>query len=196
VRLFCYRNSEANIIEEGKSHRSGHCLRTEPESTEVLARDKSVLEAFEKAGCWNFCKKLQGGHIQVTKEIALHFTSSSTKVGILNLKISREIIALVTEIPRGQDVWFKTFRFDMEPCKVFLKPEFAKTELTKAVPRNYIKDSYANLLLNIQHYFTCEGRYQKVYSYHFKLLLHFTDMISLDFPYFLYRSVAKMVDKV
>jgi len=61
----------------------------------------------------------------VTKEFALHFTGSSTKVGILNLQISPEIIALVIEIPRGQDTCFNNFRFDMEPCKVFLKPEFA-----------------------------------------------------------------------
>ena len=79
---------------------------------------------------------------------------------------------------------------------MFLKPEFAETDLTKAVRRNYIKDSYANLHFNIQHYFTHEGRYQKVYSYHFKLLLHFTGMISLDLPYLLFWSVAKMEDKV
>ena len=84
----------------------------------------------------------------------------------------------------------------MEPCKVFLKPEFAETDLTKATPRNYIKDIYANLLFSIQRYFTCEGRYHKVYSYHFKFLLHFTSMISLYFPFYLYRSIAKMADKV
>lgn len=132
----------------------------------------------------------------MTKDFALHFTGSNTKVGMLNLQISPEVIALVTEIPRGQERWFKNFRFDMEPCKVFIKPEFSETELTKAVPKDYINNSYTNLLFNIQRYFTYEGRYQKVYSYHFKLLLHFTGMISLDFPYFLFRSVAKMADKV
>ena len=35
-----------------------------------------------------------------------------------------------------------------------------------------------------------------MYSYHFKLLLHFTRMISLDFPFFLFQSLAKMADKV
>ena len=100
------------------------------------------------------------------------------------------------EIPRGQDRWFKNFKFDMEPCKVFLKPELVETDLTKANPRSYIKDIYANLLFNIKRYFTYEGRYPKVYSYHFKLLLHFTGMISLDFPFFLYRSITKMADKV
>jgi len=109
------------MIEEKRSHRSGHCLRIEPVSTKVLVRDKSVVEAFKKVGCFKFCKKLQGGHTEVTKEFSLHFTGSSTKVGILNLQISPEVIALVIEIPRGQDTWFKNFIFNLEPCKVFLK---------------------------------------------------------------------------
>ena len=112
------------------------------------------------------------------------------------MPISPEIISLVTEIPRGEERWFKNFRFEMEPCKIFLKPEFVDTDLTKAVPRGYVKDTYANLLSNIQRYFTCEGRYHKVYSYHFKLLLHFTGIISLDLPFFLFQSLAKMADKV
>ena len=101
------------MTKEKKSHRYGHCLRTKPESTEALVKDKSVLEAFKKTGCWKFCEKLQGGHSQVTKEFSLHFTGSNTKIGILNLSITPEIIALVTEIPRGQERWFKGFRFDM-----------------------------------------------------------------------------------
>ena len=46
------------MTEEKKRHRFGHCLITELESNEVLIRDKAVVEAFKKAGCWNFCKKL------------------------------------------------------------------------------------------------------------------------------------------
>ena len=84
----------------------------------------------------------------------------------------------------------------MEPCKEFMKPEYADMELNNAIPRSCIKDTYANLLLNIQRYCTCEGRYHKVYTYHFKLLLHFTGNISLDFSFYLNRSLAKMADKV
>ena len=84
----------------------------------------------------------------------------------------------------------------MAPCQEFLKTEFIGLDLTKLVPRSYVKDSYANLLTCIQRYFTCEGRYHKVYSYHFKLLLHFTGKISLDLPFYLFRSLGKMSDKV
>ena len=84
----------------------------------------------------------------------------------------------------------------MEPCKEFMKPEFVEMDLNNPIPRSCIKDNYAKLLFNIQRYFTCESRYHKVYTYHFKLLLHFTGMISLDLLFFLHRSLSKMADKV
>ena len=59
-----------------------------------------------------------------------------------------------------------------------------------------MKDNFSKLLLIIQKYFTCEGRYHKVYSYHFKLIKHFVGKISLDLPFYLHRSLEKMADKV
>ena len=132
----------------------------------------------------------------MSKEFALHFSGTTTKIGMLNFPVTPEIISSVTEIPRGQETWFKGFKFDMEPCKEFMKPEYADMDLNNAIPRSCIKDTYAKLLFNIQRYFTCEGRYHKVYTYHFKLLLHFIGMISLDFPFYLLRSLAKMSNKV
>jgi len=84
----------------------------------------------------------------------------------------------------------------MAPYKILLKPEFIDKDLSKAVPRGYVKYSYAKLLSCIQRYFTYEGRYHKVYSYHFKILLHFSGIISLDLPFFLFQSLGKMSDKV
>jgi len=134
--------------------------------------------------------------MQVTKEFALNFTGLNSKVGVLELPIFPEVISTVTKIPRGQEKWFKNFKFDKTPCKEFLKPEFIDSDLNKSMPRSFIKDSYANLLTCTQRYFTCEGRYHKVYSYHFKLLLHFTGKISLDLPFYLFGSLGKMCDKV
>jgi len=181
---------------EKKEHRSGRCQRTEPEGLDITLRDEGVKKAFKNAGCWNFCKKLQGGHAQVTKEFALNFTGLNSKVAMLEVQVSPEAISAVTEIPRGQEEWFKNFKFDMNPCKEFLKDAYVNEDLTKVVPRNYVKEHYALLLTCIQKYLTCEGRYNKVYSYHFKLLLHFTGKVSIDLPFYLFRSLSKMCDKV
>lgn len=132
----------------------------------------------------------------MTKEFDFNFIGLHTKIGVLELLVSPKVVSLVIEIPRGQEKWFKNFKFKMAPCRIFLKLEFLDTDLTKVVPRGYVKYVFANLLLCIQRYFTCEGRYHKVYPYHFKLRLHFTGIISLDLPFFLFRSLGKMSDKI
>ena len=146
------------MVEEKKNHNWGHCLRFEPESMKVLAEDKIVMDAFRKTSCLKFCEKLQGGHIQVSKEFALHFSGTSTKVGMLNISVTPEIIAIVKETPRGKEYWFKCFRFDMEACKIFMKPKYADMDLNNEIPKNCMKDNYTKLLFNIQRYFTCEDR--------------------------------------
>jgi len=35
----------------------------------------------------------------------------------------------------------------------------------------------------IQRYFTCEGRFDRVYQYHVRLLMHFTGKNPLNFPF-------------
>ena len=181
---------------EKREHRSGRCQRTEPEGLDITLKDEGVARAFKNAGCWRFCEKLQGGHAEVTKAFAMNFTSLNSKVSMLEFPVSPEAISNVTEIPRGGSEWFKNFKFDMSPCKEFLKEPYVNEDLTKAVPRSYVKEHFALLLTCIQKYLTCEGRYNKVYSYHFKLLLHFTGKASIDIPFYLFRILSKMCDKI
>ena len=54
---------------------------------------------------------------------------------MLELQVSPDVISMVMEIPRGQETWFKNFKFDMTPCKEFLKHEFFNSDLNKSVPR-------------------------------------------------------------
>jgi len=75
----------------------------------------------------------------VTKEFALNFTGLNSKVGMLELQVSPDMISTVTEIPRRQENWFKNFKFDMNPCKEFLKQQFINSDLSKVVPRSYVK---------------------------------------------------------
>ena len=59
-----------------------------------------------------------------------------------------------------------------------------------------MKENYSKFLMTIQKYYTCEGRFHMVYSYHHRLLLHFVCKRSLDLTFYLYRSLGKMSDKV
>ena len=79
--------------------------------------------------------------------------------------------------------------------KEFLDP-FIKTRYrggNKIVfPFSHLKHRFASLMLVIMKYFTYEGRYSRLYTYHVRLLMHFTGAKVLKLPYYLYRSIEKM----
>jgi hypothetical protein len=80
-------------------------------------------------------------------------------------------------------------------AKDFLKPEHQDGNLSKGVPRNHLIQ-FDKILRIIQIYFTCEGRFNTLYQYHIRLLLHFTGKIEMNIPYYLLRSIGKMSDMI
>ena len=84
----------------------------------------------------------------------------------------------------------------MQDCKEFIKQEHSEIDLKNSIPRSFMKDNYSKLLMVIQKYFTYEGRFHMVYSYHLKLLQHFVGKRSLELLFYFYKSLGKMLDKV
>jgi hypothetical protein len=80
--------------------------------------------------------------------------------------------------------------------KVFLKPEYQGDNLSKGLPRNHMVEYFDKMFRVIKRYFTCEGRFNMVYQYNIRLLLHFTGKESMNLPFYLFRSIGKMSDRV
>jgi hypothetical protein len=57
-------------------------------------------------------------------------------------------------------------------------------------------EGFDKMLKVIQRYFTCEGRFNMIYQYHIRILLHFTGKEVINLPFYLFRSIGKMVDRV
>ena len=76
-----------------------------------------------------------------------------------------------------------------------MKPAY-KNECKAIFPFSPLFNSYAPLMKVIMKYFTCEGRYSRVYSYHVRLLMHFTRTHLLNIPFLLCRSIEKMASFV
>jgi hypothetical protein len=55
---------------------------------------------------------------------------------------------------------------------------------------------FDKILKVIQRYFTCEGRFNMVYHYHIRMILHFPGKEVMNHPFYLFRSIGKMVDRV
>ena len=77
-----------------------------------------------------------------------------------------------------------------------LKPQFQNVKLITTVPRSYIKEDWQKVLMVLQKFITGEGRYAFTYQYHVRLLLHFEEKLTLNFPFYLMKSLQKMSQQV
>jgi hypothetical protein len=179
-----------------KSHKGGNVVRTEPVDMHLFEAEPMAREVFQRVGCLSFCQNMQRGHPEVTRQFALHFDGLKTKVGDLEFEVSETSISAATGIPITGESWFKSMALDAAYAKYFLKPEYQADNLSKGVPRNHLIEQFDKILRIIQRYFTCEGRFNTLYQYHIRLLLHFTGKMEMNIPYYLLRSIGKMSDRV
>ena len=87
--------------------------------------------------------------------------------------------------------WFKQVSLDLSHYQPFLKPRY-QADCKTIFPFSHLLERYAPLTKVIMKYFTCEGRFSRLYSYHIRLLMHLTRAKMLHFPYYIYRSTDNM----
>ena len=64
--------------------------------------------------------------------------------------------------------------------------------MKRLFPFRFLENKYVPMMKIIMKYFTCEGRFSRLYTYHIRLLMHFTRVRMLSLPYFLFRNIEKM----
>ena len=102
-----------------------------------------------------------------------------------------------TELPRSGEKWFKNRGIDGEDRNVFLKnPNMDTTVYKKGIPSTALKNKWRNLLLVLQKFVTCEGRFGKMYFYHVRMMMHFLEDHHMNLPYFLLNRLKKMSTNV
>jgi hypothetical protein len=126
----------------------------------------------------------------------MNFNGVQTTIVEVIFPVSEETIAVATEIPIHGEKWFKGMPLELMFYIEFLKPQYRKQKFGVTIPREYLLEPYEKLLRVIQRYFTCVGRFERVYQYHVRLLMHFTRKSPLHLPFYLYRSLGKMAGKV
>jgi hypothetical protein len=179
-----------------KAHKGGKIVRTEPMDMRLLYTKPMEREAFQRVGCLSFCQNMQRGHPEVEKEFALHFDGRKTKFGDLEFEVIEASISVATWIPITGEKWFNVMVLSSAFAKDLFKLEYQVNELSKSIPRSQLVEQFDRLLKIIQRYFTCEGRFNTLYHYHIRSLLHFTGKVEMNIPYYLLRSIGKMSDRV
>jgi hypothetical protein len=108
--------------------------------------------------------------------------------------VTEETLSAVTEIPLRSEKWFKGMPLDILCYEYFIKPNFLIGKIRAGVPSQCFQEPFQKLLKVIKRYFTCEGRFDRVYPYHIRLLMHFTGKKPLNLPFFLHQRLERMED--
>jgi hypothetical protein len=139
---------------------------------------------------------MQRGHSEVAKQFALNFDGKKTRVGDLEFEVTEASISSATGIPILEENWFKAMVLSSPFVKDIFNLEYQANDLSKNVSKNQLIDQFDRMLKIIQRYFSCERRFNTLYHYHIRLLLHFTGKVQMNIPYYLLRSIGKMADRV
>ena len=111
------------------------------------------------------------------------------------MRVNEDSITEAINVPTEGEKWFKQKDFK-EYFSEFLIPGSEKLDWKNGVHVSRMKPAWRVPLEVIQNYITCDGRYDRVLKCHLKLLIHIHDSTHLNLPFYLFKSLQKMIVKV
>ena len=158
-----------------KGGRGGHHRREEPTSLIDLQACPMAVSCFRYMSCYEFCERISQiqHHRELARLFVLHLHDGHVNLAGVDFTLTPEMIAQATGIPNVGEVWNKRKILDSVQFEPYIKPAFMR-QVTSVFPFRFLRDEYAPLMRLIMHYFTYEGRFSCLYSYHIHLLMHFT----------------------
>lgn len=118
-------------------------------------------------------------------------------VGDLHIPLTPKSISEALEFPLSGELYHKGFHFKDKGWKLFLdKSKKGSFDRSKGIPNEWFNEPWAELVLIIQKFFTCDSRHSVVQLYHIRLLQHSKGDIRINLPYFFYRNLMRMIESV
>ena len=151
------------------------------------------MDCFRYQSCYHYCELIS--QIQHHHELAhlffLHLHDGHVNLAGVDFILSPETIAQATGIPNAGEEWNKRQHVEKFYYEPYIKPGFIR-QLSRVFPFMFLKDEFAPLMKLIIRYFSCEGRFSRLYTYHIHLLMHFTRVRMMKIPYFMYHNIERM----
>jgi len=168
----------------------GFIVRTEPVGEKYMEGYPQLKEMLQKVGWLNFIEKFDGFHKEITKSFAKSFDGIEVEIGDIKFVVTESFIIEAIELPRHGERWFKTKEFHSESWKVILRNLGMDVFVfRKGIHISTLKSKWRSMLLILQKFITCEGRFGCMYLYHIHLLMNFLENGETNLPFFLLNSL-------
>jgi len=182
-------------------------MRKEPTSSTRLHAHPQVVDIFTRENWMNFFEKFQGFDEEIAQEFALSLVPRTRPHATITLRglfmeTTPKFISRVTTLPLGLP-WSK----DEKPIGQAVKKNFFQNNETPSEDKNGIRRASIPYPLDevsyqIIRHVSCEGRYNILYGYHFRILhelrygMDTPTPQKLSIPYFLLHSFIDSSTKV
>jgi len=134
-------------------------------------------------------------HDELARLFVLHLHDGQVTLAAMTFTLTPETIAQATNIPNIGEQWNKRQLVDRDHYEPYMKAGFQR-HVSRVFPFKYLQDTYAPLMKLIIRYFSCEGRFSRLYAYHIRLLMQFTRVTMINLPYFIFQNIEKMTTLV
>ena len=134
-------------------------------------------------------------HHELARLFVLHLHNGQINLVGVTFTLTPETIVEATGIPNVGEQWNKGEVVGKEHYEPYIKASYQK-KISRVFSFRYLQDTYAPLMKLIIKDFSCEGIFSRLYTYHVRLLMHFTRVRMMNLPYFISRNIEKMTTLV
>lgn len=159
---------------------------------ENLAEFQDTRQLFEAVGWIEFFKQYDGFDNEVALQFARSFNGHRVVIQGLELIITEEFMARAVCLPRTGERWFKGNPVAKASFNQFLIPEYRDPYWSCGIPNTWLSEQWGKVLHVLQKIVTCEGRFDTVFIYHARLMLHIEGSQPMNVPYYLLQTLIKM----
>jgi len=130
-------------------------------------------------------------HHKLARQFVINMEDNMAQLVGINFTLSPAIIVEGTRMLDVGERWNKRLNINKKNYEPYIKAKY-HSKLGRVFPFMFLEDQYVPLMKLIIKYFTCEGRFSKIYAYHIRLLMHFTRVRMMSIPYFICKNIERM----
>jgi len=130
-------------------------------------------------------------HHELARLFVIHLHNGQVNLAGVSFTLTPDTIVATTCIPNVGEQWNKRQHVGREQYEPYIKAGYHR-QISKIFPFKCLQNIYAPLMKLIIKYSTCEGTFSSLYTYHVRLLMHFTRVRMMNLPYFICRNIEKM----
>ena len=154
-----------------------------------MDEENEGLDILRRENFIGYIERLKSKNPAITQQFIKTWRDGSVMVGNQHMEVTEEVIVEATGLDMDDINFYWESKFLDRAIDEFVELEHEKSRLVK------IGNSYINLasisqpwrfvLFVIMEYLTLDGRFTKLYGYHFMLANHFRHDVRINFPFYL-----------